>query len=894
MPDAHIYQIYYSERTRDSRDKGFLGLDNLRNERPDWREYWPIRHFLLGHDLNEDDYYGFFSPKFAEKTTLDSVDVHEFIRHHAGNADVVLLSPFFDQGAFAINMFEQGAMHHSGIWEVFQESVAIVAPGIDCKTLVMDSRNTVFCNYFVAKPKFWRHWLDKCEVIFNIAEERTSKLAQMLNASTNHDDGSATNKVFVIERIASLLLATEPGWKVKAYNPLSLPFSPDPIARFKRELILLDSLKVESATQGGPQHMELYSRIREGMARMHEGRHRDVRPVATLPEYSRFRLGANRVEVAKTREKAGVTPVSQPHIINDTMSSPAVLGKGLVFKVDRSILVDGFALVFGWCTKGLEIDSEFIEKIVFFGRQDVEVQLGNSVTGFALAGEVGDNISTLDVKLTKQEVDYSLRVTLHRDPQAIAQTLNEQKSRIASLIDPLARSLKWATLFSKMVAPPASSSQAAAAIEEGKLAHGIGGMVLGWAYARERCELWLVSGETHWRPLTQAIRYFRSDIIEAFPHESSYTQEAGFICAIAGDVKAEDCLRVVAATPEGLSELCSTNWVAGPRSPKEFSRQIFDFPTPYGEFVRRLELHDGPILEELIATAQAGLEPEPTVFTLGEAEAPIASVIVPLYGRADFIQHQLLRFSADQDFIQGRIELIYVIDDVRLYEYVRANVHFWSERYRIPFKVVWGGRNRGFSGANNFGRKFATTEVLIFLNSDVFPLTAGWASSMVNELRKKRDVGAVGVRLEYPDGAVQHLGMDFVWDEELELWLNEHPYQGLLIPPAMGKQRIDVPALTGACLGVRAKDYDEVNGFDESYLIGDFEDSDLCLKLTAGGRRCVVLADTRLVHLVRQSFAGTGDTSYRQRVVLYNAWLHSRRWGQTIQAIKDKANVKAS
>ena len=40
-------------------------LDNLRNERPDWREYWPIRRFLLEGTPDPDAFYGFFSPRFS-------------------------------------------------------------------------------------------------------------------------------------------------------------------------------------------------------------------------------------------------------------------------------------------------------------------------------------------------------------------------------------------------------------------------------------------------------------------------------------------------------------------------------------------------------------------------------------------------------------------------------------------------------------------------------------------------------------------------------------------------------------------------------------------------------------------------------------------------------------
>ena len=74
-----IYQIYYSEATKAQNDLGFLPLDNLANERPDWREYWPIRNFLLKNELAENTSYGFFSPKFKDKTNLEASDVVNFI-----------------------------------------------------------------------------------------------------------------------------------------------------------------------------------------------------------------------------------------------------------------------------------------------------------------------------------------------------------------------------------------------------------------------------------------------------------------------------------------------------------------------------------------------------------------------------------------------------------------------------------------------------------------------------------------------------------------------------------------------------------------------------------------------------------------------------------------------
>ena len=262
---VHIHQIYYSEQTQRDNDSGFIGLNNLANARPDWREYWPIRNYLLTNSLNEDDYYGFFSPKFKAKTNLDAAAVHEFIRASAGAADVFLFSPFFDQGAFHFNIFEQAVIQHQDIMAAFKGSIALIAPTVDLATLVMDSRNTVFCNYIVAKPAFWKVWLENCELIFAEAERNKTALAASLNSYSNHDGGVAPNKVFVIERIASLLLSTQQEWKVKAYNPTLLPYSNAPIAKYPFELLTLDALKIASESQAYPQYLTMFKQMRQSI-----------------------------------------------------------------------------------------------------------------------------------------------------------------------------------------------------------------------------------------------------------------------------------------------------------------------------------------------------------------------------------------------------------------------------------------------------------------------------------------------------------------------------------------------------------------------------------------------------------------------------------------------------
>jgi GT2 family glycosyltransferase len=62
-----------------------------------------------------------------------------------------------------------------------------------------------------------------------------------------------------------------------------------------------------------------------------------------------------------------------------------------------------------------------------------------------------------------------------------------------------------------------------------------------------------------------------------------------------------------------------------------------------------------------------------------------------------------------------------------------------------------------------------------------------------------------------------------------------------------------------------------LGGFDEGFVIGDFEDIDLCLKAQARGLACVVDLDARLYHLERQSQGGQTDP-WRLNLTLYNAW----------------------
>ena len=261
-PAVHLHQIAYSPATLAAIEPGYAVLDNLANPRPDWYEYWPMRQHLLTQTLDETAFYGFFSPKFGVKTGLRHADVVRVVQGHAAQADVVLFSPQPDMGAFFLNVFEQGEFFDAGLIDAFEAFLQHVGRTTVLRTLVMDSRQIVFSNYFVARPAFWRAWLQICEQFFAVCEGPAGALRDGLTKPTSYP-GSVQRKVFLLERIASLMLAVEPTWLVRAADPFGFAWSMSRFREHPAEAVISDALKLAYREQPFPEYLAAFSRIRE-------------------------------------------------------------------------------------------------------------------------------------------------------------------------------------------------------------------------------------------------------------------------------------------------------------------------------------------------------------------------------------------------------------------------------------------------------------------------------------------------------------------------------------------------------------------------------------------------------------------------------------------------------
>ena len=260
-PRVNLFQIAYSTQTFADIESGYRVLDNRANPRPDWYEYWPMREYLLNQPLDDHAFYGFFSTKFHNKTGLTHAEVLDFVEQQAGNADIVLFSPQPDMGALFLNVFEQGELFDPGFIDAFSAYLLAIGRPTKVADLLMDSRHIVFSNYFVAKPAFWREWLTITEKTFAICEGPDCAVKEQLCIATNYP-GSVQRKVFVQERIASFLLATQPQWQSVTFNPFgmawSLLFHQQP-----HEAYISDALKLAYDRHRYPQYLEAYGAVRE-------------------------------------------------------------------------------------------------------------------------------------------------------------------------------------------------------------------------------------------------------------------------------------------------------------------------------------------------------------------------------------------------------------------------------------------------------------------------------------------------------------------------------------------------------------------------------------------------------------------------------------------------------
>ena len=185
-----------------------------------------------------------------------------------------------------------------------------------------------------------------------------------------------------------------------------------------------------------------------------------------------------------------------------------------------------------------------------------------------------------------------------------------------------------------------------------------------------------------------------------------------------------------------------------------------------------------------------------------------------------------------------------------------------------------------FSRLINRGARAARGQILAFVNNDVEAEKSDWLREMVSHAVRP-EVGAVGARLWYPDGRLQHAGV--------VLGLHGvagHAFQHFLAQPVAPMNRTFVlaqnySAVTAACMVLRKTTFHDLGGFDEN-LPSNSNDVDFCLRACEAGLQIVWTPYADLIHHESASRGRDFGSAQRAQVLREMAYM-LEKWGERLR-----------
>lgn len=256
-------------------------------------------------------------------------------------------------------------------------------------------------------------------------------------------------------------------------------------------------------------------------------------------------------------------------------------------------------------------------------------------------------------------------------------------------------------------------------------------------------------------------------------------------------------------------------------------------------------------------------------------EEPLVSVIIP-----------------NKDHVNDLEKCLHSLDAVNQYtnmEYIIVENNSTEEKTFVYYeqlpqthpkaKVVrWDKKGFNYPSINNYGVEQSKGEYVLLLNNDTEIINTDCIEELLSYCMRP-EVGAVGARLYYEDGTIQHggvvVGLGGVAGHVFVGELHESPgYMGRIIMAQ------DYSAVTAACMMIKRSVYEEIEGFDEQYAVA-FNDVDLCLRIREKGYLIVYNPYAELNHYESKS-RGTEDTEEKVQRFNSEIALFKSRWADIL------------
>jgi len=221
-------------------------------------------------------------------------------------------------------------------------------------------------------------------------------------------------------------------------------------------------------------------------------------------------------------------------------------------------------------------------------------------------------------------------------------------------------------------------------------------------------------------------------------------------------------------------------------------------------------------------------------------ESPLVSIIIPNKDSIEVLDTCLKSIAEKSTY--SNYEIIVVENnstEAETFEFYET-----SQAKNEKLRVIKYGDEFNFSKIINFGVSHAKGEYYLLLNNDTEVITPTWIENMLG-ICQDEEVGAVGAKLYYRDGIIQHAGVCI--DSEAATHINVN-----LDRHAAGYYNTttttrELSAVTGACLMTKKDIFNQVECFSEDFAVA-FNDVDYCLKVLKAGKHIIYCADAELFH----------------------------------------------
>jgi len=242
------------------------------------------------------------------------------------------------------------------------------------------------------------------------------------------------------------------------------------------------------------------------------------------------------------------------------------------------------------------------------------------------------------------------------------------------------------------------------------------------------------------------------------------------------------------------------------------------------------------------------------------AEAKKITIIIPARDRVELVQRCVESITTRTDYPNYEI----VIADNGSTDPATRRYYETLGRRILPYPGPFN-----YSAINNFAVRETDAPWILFLNNDTEVINADWLSSMAEHIQRP-EVGAVGARLLYPDGTVQHAGVILT-----EKATAIHPYCHARAKSSENGGSLQMvrnySAVTAACMLTRRDVFEQAGGFDEMQLAVAYNDVDYCLKLRRAGLAIVYTPFAQLYHYESAS-RGRGRSDPAEGRILRARW----------------------